>query len=393
MDNTPLYHAVKGQHLDAVKLLLEHNANPDMDTLSLAYSDAENIEITDLLIRYGAKVDRIIVRTILDKHISLIHTMIECGISMTCRHLYYAFECGIDMYTIKLLLNTGIEVNDPDYPAIHASYNIEHTELLVSYGADINATLGGTTVLYRYIWRHEHDIIDRLLHVPGIDVDLGDIWTNETPLMTALKRHKTEIAHVLLNHGADPHIQTETDRISPLYYAVQTSDPSMINRLLGLGVSPNNDTSYVNEPPLIYALHKCKTEIAYVLLDHGADPHIQTEKDKISPLHRAVQTSDLSIINRLLELGVSPSICDNDGNQPLHYANNIHAIEALIDTGKVDINAKNKKSMTPIYNAYDVNCAALLVQHGAILDTMESMDIHHVNIYRHIDDTLNLAYI
>ena len=303
MNNTPLYHAVKGQHLDAVKLLLEHNANPDMDTLSLAYSDAENIEITDLLIRYGAKVDRIIVRTILDKHMSLIHTMIECGISMTCRHLYYAFECGIDMYTIKLLLNTGIEVNDPDYPAIHASYNIEHTELLVSYGADINATLGGTTVLYRYIWRHEHDIIDRLLHVPDIDVNLGNIWTNETPLMTALRRHKTEIAHVLLDHGADPHIQTETD--------------------------------------------------------------------KISPLHRAVQTSDLSIIDRLLKLGVSPSICDNDGNQPLHYANNIHAIEALIDTGKVDINAKNKKSMTPIYNAYDVNCAALLVQHGAILDTMD----------------------
>lgn len=328
MDTTPLYHAIKGRHIDAVELLLINGADLNKPSrynitpLCQAYDT--DIDITDLLIRYGAYPHNYIIQRMFNnEEIGLIRTLIECNIDMSSIYpVHEAISNDLGMDTVRLLLDAGYDPNHMHhmhhalYIPIHSARNINYIELLVSYGADINLKGNRRSILYK--WAREEDAIaiNRLLQVPNIDVNSINGDMDETPLIGVIRINRPHIAHILLDHGADPHITT---------------------------------------------------------------------KEMISPLHYAVKSNDISIVKRLLELGVSPNICDDKGNQPLHYATNIDVIQTLIDTGNIDVNAKNKEGRTPIYHAHDIDCAELLVHHGAALNVTDNHGVApygYVQLYK-----------
>lgn len=63
-----------------------------------------------------------------------------------------------------------------------------------------------------------------------------------TPLVASLIQGHTEIAQYLLNHGADPHLLSAYDGLTPLQAAQQFQRKDMILLLRELGATPARTT-------------------------------------------------------------------------------------------------------------------------------------------------------
>lgn len=150
MDTTPLYHAIKGRHIDAVELLLINGADlnkPSRYNIAPLYQAyITDKDITDLLIRYGAYPHNYIIQRMFNnEEIGLIRTLIECNIDMSSIYpVHEAISNDLGMDTVRLLLDAGYDPNHMHhmhhalYIPIHSARNMDYIELLVSYGADIN---------------------------------------------------------------------------------------------------------------------------------------------------------------------------------------------------------------------------------------------------------------
>eukprot|EP01064_Diplonema_japonicum_P038733 TRINITY_DN9487_c2_g1_i1.p1 TRINITY_DN9487_c2_g1~~TRINITY_DN9487_c2_g1_i1.p1 ORF type:complete len:246 (+),score=37.95 TRINITY_DN9487_c2_g1_i1:42-779(+) len=86
-------------------------------------------------------------------------------------------------------------------------------------------------------------------------------WITLTPLRQAASRHHLEIAHLLLDNGADP------DCGFPLHKAACAGDASMVNLLLSHGASVNLKDTY-DRTPLSCAWSN--GIIQHILKEHGA---------------------------------------------------------------------------------------------------------------------------
>ncbi|NRR01136.1 ankyrin repeat domain-containing protein [Brevibacillus sp. RS1.1] len=154
-----------------------------------------------------------------------------------------------DIYLMKLFLKAGMDPNvsyyDPDQnltiPLAYAVYN-EHMEgvrLLLKHGADPNAIErdGGLTMLM--IATGELEIIKELIN-SGAQPDLNYDKFN-SPLYQAVSLGRTEVAKLLLAHGADPNLTTvDTEdingestliRLTPLEKAIKMRNKEMIQLL------------------------------------------------------------------------------------------------------------------------------------------------------------------
>ncbi|MBN65972.1 MAG: hypothetical protein CMM94_00175 [Rickettsiales bacterium] len=112
-----------------------------------------------------------------------------------------------------------------------------------------------------------------------------------TPLMEACRLGKTNMAEVLLNHGACPRVQVLPSRRAALHIATTQGNMALVN----------------------------------LLLEHGADANALTTYGS-SPLHIAVKLDELrkdagnTIISLLIKFGADTEIADKEGATPLHYA-------------------------------------------------------------------------
>jgi ankyrin repeat protein len=149
---TPLINAIKRNRYEAVALLLEHGANPNISTRSYLWSTHLtssinhaidfncDISIISLLLDYGATVDLHVLSSVVHKgSTDVLRMMIEKGVDMNPRHNIYldrtivsvAYKASkIDM--LKLLLENG------SYPIVERDdykmqYKEEMDELINKY--------------------------------------------------------------------------------------------------------------------------------------------------------------------------------------------------------------------------------------------------------------------
>lgn len=123
--------AVKGEHVPCVRTLLEHNADPNLHTTSMAICEAaqRNTEILGALLEYNASPNLL------------------CSEECQFNSALEAAACRDSAYMAELLINAGAIV-DADLPragtaltsaAIWGSLN--GVKILVKHGADVNAHL------------------------------------------------------------------------------------------------------------------------------------------------------------------------------------------------------------------------------------------------------------
>ena len=134
---TPLVNAIKHHRYEAVELLLEHGANPNMSTKlyiwSINYAIVFNcdISIISLLLDYGATVDIHVLSSVVHRgSTDILSMMIKKGVDLNPRYDTYpdhtivsiAYNASkIDM--LKLLLENG------SYPIVERDdYKIQYKE-------------------------------------------------------------------------------------------------------------------------------------------------------------------------------------------------------------------------------------------------------------------------
>ena len=191
---TPLHAASYRGHLDAVSLLLDHGAEVNvtnrhgMTPLSEAYH-GRHLQVMQLLLEHGAAPD-----VLVSYHFGLmIHDASHHG----------------QAEVIRLLLQHNVDVNDTSgsllsFTPLHQASSQGHADvaqILLEHGADIDApSQCGTPLLWAV--ENEHFDVTRLLLERGADAQARNAQ-DLTLFQVAIQKRNTQIAQLLLEHGAD----------------------------------------------------------------------------------------------------------------------------------------------------------------------------------------------
>lgn len=147
-----------------------------------------------------------------------------------------------------------------------------------------------------------------------------------TPLhQAALFSGNVEIITALLNAGADPNARRE-DGMTPLHWAAAASwDPAVVDEFLYSDADPNAQNEG-GELPIHLAARWNENPTVMERLAWYLNFDTPNERGMTS-LHVAAQSNkNPAVIEELLNAGANPKLVDKDGNSPLDYARDNHAL-------------------------------------------------------------------
>jgi ankyrin repeat protein len=172
------------------------------------------------------------------------------------------------------------------------------------------ARLGCTDILEAVLKQGNSDVNaqNRNRWLPSENKDEG-----YTALHEAIENGHNECIRILLEHNADPNIQTNEKRMAPLHQAALRGN------------------------------HEC----VRILLKYGADANLQNSEGK-TPLAMAVLAHDIASVQILLEHKADPTIKDKEGNSPLSIASDDAIKELLLKSARSLYLLKNGFSLLAI---------------------------------------------
>lgn len=329
---TPLHLAVMHGRTEIASYLLEEGANPhsmDEDWRTPLHEAVAG--------GYKEIVDRLLAE----------RAPVNARDSQGRAAMHVAAENGSVPLLRKLAQAAGAyEARDSDYlRPLHLAVRNGHreaVEYLLSLGASIDVRdIHGRSPLYWAVYKG-HASIGRLLleREPVIEGDNN----NTTPLHIAAAYNFTNIAELLLEHGADVYAENRGGR-TPLDYAESLGRETMaafLEENAELGAPPIHDLVRDGDLPAVkrhlqrapgdleladnrgrtllhVAAEKGHADIAAHLLGEGADPD-STDENKARPLHKAAAANHMAIAEHLVASGAHVNRRDNDGQSALHVA-------------------------------------------------------------------------
>jgi ankyrin repeat protein len=192
-----------------------------------------------------------------------------------------------------------------------------------------------------FFWNHRPETLEKLKQRLSEDPLLVHARTEdgETLLHLAAFRGAEAAVRVLLEFGADPNAQTPY-KVTPLFKASISIYYSVLLLLLDSGADP-----HINA--------RQDYNLLLATLNSGSGPY---------PDHQA--TAD-RVVEILLERGVPVTTSDSLGNTALHLVMWPTPIPKILALG-ADVNARNRRRETPlIHHAYNEQIVEQLLQHGA----------------------------
>lgn len=242
---------------------------------------------------------------------------------------------NIKVYLLEYLLNIGANPNQKDKKgrtALHVatlSRNPDVVELLIRYGADVNAVSNtGSTPLYYFChqgeWDEAEEPIDeiflpiaKLLHDANSNMNIQAV-DKSTVLHFAAARLSETACSTLIELGASLDARDYLLR-TPLHMAARNKlNPGVVKALINAG--GNIDARDVSKTtPLHNACLFENAEAVKTLLEHKSDV---SAKDvlAIQPIHIAAENGDETMIQYLLNHGADIHAEDKWGATPLHYS-------------------------------------------------------------------------
>lgn len=264
---TPLFVAVNHNSTNAVKVLLNYGADPNLDTKgfpAIVRASGRDSIIVELLLTHGAdpnlvtkKFEYSALGLAVGNKTSTFERLSDSG--------GYSGSFPNTLKTVKALIKSGADVNHIDKfkstplrTAIRVG-NYEVARLLLENGADVNqrvddsTSIGiqrGNTILMNAIWWHElHKNMEtiKLLLLSGAnpnDANALDYdewcdtntsgkcdWQGYTALTFSVNRGYRDVVALLLEYGADL-AATRTDGESAIDIAKSNNDEEMVELLI-----------------------------------------------------------------------------------------------------------------------------------------------------------------
>jgi hypothetical protein len=151
-------------------------------------------------------------------------------------------------------------------------------------------------------------------------IEAGDI-----PRVTQLLNRGARV-NALLPDGWPPTVSYHR-RTTPLHRAVWAKQTQVAHLLLDCGADVNARDN-AGETPLQYAVwvgqgyEREMTQIATFLLEHGANPNVYYKNDYETPLYRAIRNANVELVRVLLKHGADRSLKGQSGWTVWHYATN-----------------------------------------------------------------------
>jgi len=286
---------------------------------------------------------------------------------------------------------------DPDSHHVSVCLWIYGPDLEIGFRSECPSQVKASTILYA-AWCGLHDIVQFLVVERSQNVNARGLHLEETPLSVASREGHSEVARVLLEHGADTetrdkynysplewssqkgHVEvvrvllenhadvnfSTENKWTALHSASWSGQVAVARVLLGNGADPNGKTTY-NETPLHLA---CNEGVTRILLEYGADPNARNSKNW-TPLHRALERNRAEVAHVLLENGVDANARDAEKNRtPLHVASklgHLDCVRLLLQHG-ADIHARDDEDQTPFQDASARGAQSimqLLLENGA----------------------------
>jgi len=264
-----MHHAASSGHASAVRTLL--NANAEISSLDdegftpIAIAAAsDQLEAVKVLLSHDADAD------------------IPVRDRRNWTPLHYAALRGNDDM-VRALLDSGasedpVTKTEKETPLHFGAPYPKVLKALLEYGANVNKQQAdGSTALH--IAARQGCVASAMVLIQmGIDIDLTDNETRSAA-MVAAAAGETEVLTILLNHGAD-FSQLIASQLEPsllseqgtnwLFSAIRDNQPGRIQWLLDAGVNVNS-VDADEESALLKAVRAGRTEVAEVLLDRHAD--------------------------------------------------------------------------------------------------------------------------
>lgn len=263
---------------------------------------------------------------------------------------------------VRLLLAAGADINTNgkqySNALFAALYNCHHAivKLLLDEDADVNAELLPIGDSYISFVKERIKFLESLKEVPYSG---KQCWSHVvvrklqydgfgrfgSVLQTAIYEEHQEIAHFLLERGADPNVQSGRFGNS-LQIAVYKEDLSTVQTLLGKGADVNAPT--MCEITLQIAIFKGNETLVRLLLQNGADCNSKGTCDRkfkdLALLHRDWDTV------RLLEQRNQPRSHEDVFDNAIRVASSLGnegIVQLLIDHG-ADVDARTGHGEPPL---------------------------------------------
>ncbi len=282
MGATALYMAVQNNHIEIVKILLDHGADTEIKTYSgvttlhRAVQD-NNIEILKMLLQYGANpnvinnkgLSALYIAEYL-KYYQAVELLIDYGVNLKnsiygIDKLEEALYKG-DFIQANRLLNAGailaVDKRHPTLPLIAKDF---YTLYLYKQQNEISNTCNSNINenLILAVRKQEKELVKNII-LQGADVNYADKY-GKTALIFAVENNAHDTLCLLLEEGANPNLLTNQG-YSALTIAAYLGNNIILQTLLNKGADPNLKQA---RSPLFAAVFKGNLEAVQILFEAG----------------------------------------------------------------------------------------------------------------------------
>ncbi|EWZ35178.1 hypothetical protein FOZG_11211 [Fusarium oxysporum Fo47] len=327
-DDSALIHATRANNIEIVNMLLEEghkvdvqlDDSPDHGTPLVAAARAGYQDIVTALLQKGASVNYAA-----PKEITPLNSAVLGGQPTIAKTF---IDAGADMNA----------VSDIGRSAIHSSYRRpECMKVLIDAGADINLPSSDGTSFYLASFFNQTNVVELLLeHNPDLETrcpDGGFIDAGYTPLHCAASFGYNELLRLLLEKGADIEAKTPKGG-TPLILAVATNNEESVKILLEYKL--DIDSRDIGEGSVMFCLpNPANLSVVRRLINRGASLTIRNN-EKYTPLGRAVVNGDLPLVRMLSSQKVDLNAVAAKNGTALHIATetcNVDIVKVLVAKG------------------------------------------------------------
>jgi ankyrin repeat protein len=357
--STPLIGATKYNNPEAVKLLLEHKANPN-------HQNQSGISALMLASEQG---------------------FFEC-VKNLC-------EGGADVELApsgKTALSMNLSGQTPLFCAAKEGH-LEIVKYLLDRGANPNATNHyGVSVLWIPCQRGLIKIVELLLE-RGANPEIAPSGSEAeersisgwTPLYAAIKSRQYSVVKLLLNKGANPNAVTSLGS-TPFLLASEIGDLEVIKCFVEHGAdldySPSgkeaDELNITGQTALFMATLKEQNDVVQYLIERGSKVNVKNRYG-VSPLLLCAEGGNETLVKLLVSVGADVNMSPSGelavehilaGQTPLYGAakkGHYHICKFLIENGAL-VNAETMTGATPLYTAVEeghFEISQLLIEYGA----------------------------